>query len=209
MKTKEPEAPRTMRQVRGERIANIAEWAKEAFAEHRVEALWFGLPYTTGRPFEANAWLCSKPDRCEYAFTLYSVPGRLIVCGNIGTLVVQHERDMLRWARSAIESIDYFAEKIVTEIETEEYDPDMVRAYVHETDQDVLNDERSDAFVKTWIGETRAELLSAIGDGEHRVMEVVCGSPLYNSDVPVFKNFKHVFLWQREAIKWFLAQGVV
>jgi hypothetical protein len=202
-------APRTQTQVQADRITQIADLAKHSFANHIVEPLWFGLPYGDSRhgPFEARAWLCHNPKCCAYHFTLYSVPGRLIICGDIGACVWERTRDMLAWARGSIDSIHYFAEKVVSEIETEEYDADMVRAWIHEMDQQILEDDRSEKYVKEWIsGGLRAELLSAVEDGEHRVGEVYHESGFYDGDWPNWKNFTYRFLWQREAIKWFLKQ---
>ena len=200
------EAPLTSSQVRDRRVADVAQMAAKAFAEHVIEPLWFGLPVASGRPIEAHAWLCWRPGHSEYQFTLYAVRNRLIVCGDIGTLVVERCPDMLAWARGSVDSIAYFAEKVVSEIDTEEFDPDMVRAFVHETDQDVLNDERSEAFVKDWIGETRRALLEAIDDGEYAVLQAYGESSLNDGDPPHFDNWKYGFLWTREAIKWFLAR---
>lgn len=204
MSTSTEAPPRTGRQVIDDRIKHVAELAKKAFAEHRVEPLWVGVPFGPGL-IEARAWLCGKPDRSEYHFTLYSVPGRLILCGDLGTLVVERTRDMLAWARGSIGDVNYFAEKVPREIETKEYDPDLVRAWIHETDQEVLEDNRSEKFVKEWIGELRAALLSAVEDGEAAVSEAYYGSGIYGGGPPDWTNWRHRFLWQREAIKWFLA----
>ena len=77
MATKTEAPPRHRGQVKADRIKGVAEFAAKAFAEHKAEGLWFGLPYHTGDETNARAWRCGKPGRCEYAFTLYAVPGRL------------------------------------------------------------------------------------------------------------------------------------
>ncbi|HEY1187700.1 MAG TPA: hypothetical protein VGE74_08585 [Gemmata sp.] len=196
----------TRRQVTERRIADVAAMAAKSFAAHRVAPLWVALPFDGACETGVSAWRCAKPGDCAYAFTLYSVPGRLIVCGDLGTLVLERTYDMLVWARGSIDSIDYFAEKVTREIATEEFDPDMVRAWVHETDQEVLEGEHSDKFALAWRGELRREFLDAAEEGEHEAYRVYHESPLNDGDPPSWDNWKYGFLWQREAIKWFLAR---
>lgn len=195
--------PRTRVQVERERVQSVADMAAKAFAEHRLYPQWIGVPFT-GLDRKAAAWTCSRPGDCCYAFTLYTVPGRLIVCGDIGTIVLERTTDMLAWSRSAIDSISYFAEKVTREIETAEFDRDMLLAWVHETDQDVLNGEHSDKFALGWRGELRQEFLDA--EDEDEAHRVYYESSLNDGELPDWTNWKHGFLWQREAIKWFLSK---
>ena len=198
----------TVQQVRAGRVRSIAAMAKEAFARHRVTPLWHGLPVGGGL-IEARAWHCGAPDSGFHSFTLVTIPGRLVVVGDLGTCVWERERDMLAWARGSLESLDYFASKVVREIETEEYDPDVVRAWAHELDRDILagDHDYDSRRAKLWVGEqVRQSVLDAIDSGEQEVCRVIYESGLEDGcDFPDFDNWRPGFLWCREAVKWFLA----
>jgi hypothetical protein len=80
-----------VQQVRAERVRSIAAMAKEAFARHRVTPLWHGLPVGGGL-IEARAWHCGAPDSGFHSFTLVTIPGRLVVVGDLGTCGGRAER---------------------------------------------------------------------------------------------------------------------
>jgi hypothetical protein len=191
---------------REKRIKEVAHSAKTAFEKFVVEPQWMG---TNGGEILARAWRCSEPGSCNNAFTLYSVPGRLMIGGDQGFCAWERERDMIAWARGAIDSIDYFAEKVPREIKVKEYDPECVRAWIAENDKDVLEGEHEpdSKFVKIWIGELRRDLLEAV-EGIHDERDVC--QKIYDSgicdEVPDFDNFTYRFLWQRQSLKWFFKQ---
>lgn len=200
------EAPWTMTRsdIQRKRISDIQAMAVTGFKDHWLTPLWHGLPHVSGQPIEAGSWLCDRPEDSNYHFTVVSVPGRVMVFGDLGTLVVERCRDMIAWSRSAIESLDYFAEKVVREIKTKEYDPDMVRGWVYETDK-ALADGEYDAdskLAREWP-EVRAEVESHLYDGRHAVLSVIWEANVWD-EMPDFDNFESGFLWRREALKWFL-----
>lgn len=200
-------APVTRHEVEQALVSEVAGYAKKAFAEHRVTCLWHGIPQRSGELIHAGSWLCGKPDSLAYHFTIVSVPGRLMVFGDLGSLALERTYDMLAWARGSIESMEYFAEKVVREMKTKVFDPAMVRAYVHEVDQDILEGEHEydDKTTKAWLTGLRQELLAAAEEGgEGKVYAVYAESDLYDGDMPCFENWDRGFLWCREAIKWFL-----
>lgn len=211
-KTATKERPLTRLEVERKRVADVAAHATKAFSEHRIQALWVALPFDSACDLGVQAWRCGQPSSGIYAFTIFAPPGRLIVCGDIGTLVLERTHDMLAWARGSIHDIGYFAEKVVREIETKEYDPDMVRGWAAELDQEILEGEREygGRTAKAWLGDgLRRDILQAAEDSgsESRVLELIHESEMNDgSDYPDFTNWKHGFLWQREAIKWFLAR---
>lgn len=188
--------------VQRDRIQAVAENAARAFKDHAITPL-----FAAGGGNEYRAWRCAVPDSCHHAFTLYSVPGRLVVVGDLGALIVERQFDMLVWARGSIHDVSYFAEKVPREIPTEEYDPEMVRAWVAEVDADIASGEyEPDGKVAKAWADARQGVLWAIDDGQHAVADTLHGSGLYDLfDYPDFDNWKHSFLWQREAVKWFLA----
>lgn len=207
--TKEPQLTRL--EVERKRIADVAAQAARAFAEHQIKALWIALPFENACNLGVQAWRCGPPNSGIYAFTIYAMPGRLIVCGDIGTVVLERTYDMLAWARGSIHDIGYFAEKVVREIETKEYDADMVRGWAAELDRDIIEGEHeySGRIAKAWLGDgLRRDVLKAAEDtgSEQRVVELIHESEISDgSDYPDFSNWKHGFLWQREAVRWFLA----
>jgi hypothetical protein len=195
--------------VRDARIADIASHAKRAFAEHVIRPLFLGMPPdSSDHDWCYRGWSCEKPGDCAYHFRLFSFPGRLIVVGDIGELILERTYDMLAWARSSIESISYFAEKVPNAIPTKEYDQNIVRAWVNEIDQEILDGEREydSKSTKLWLTELRTEVLQSIDDGdEHDVSLKIYESGFCDGfDMPDFKNWNRNFLWTRECIKWFL-----
>lgn len=200
----------TRRTVELDRINQVAEQAKKDFANHRVEHLFVGLSpkYDGPSPYSTyQGWRCAKPGDCHMAFTIYAVPGRLIVVGDIGTLVLEREVDMLSWCDKSIGDIDYFAGKVVKEIETAEYDSEMVKGWCCEIDADIINGEHDydSSITKAWLTGGRQEVLDAIDQGKDQVYSVMAETGIiHDCDFPDFTNWKYGFIWQREALIWFL-----
>lgn len=183
------------------RIKEVEERAKKELAEHTIEKLWSAVQ---ADGFTVGAWLCSKPGTSVYAFTIYSVAGRLIIAGDMGACVWERERDMIRWARNSIRDVGYFESKVPREIQTKVFDVGKVRELIAETDRSVLENDMSEVFVKSWIGEHRAELLRMLdaGESESEFYRYVHDNRIH--DEPNFDNYTHQFLWLREAVAWFL-----
>lgn len=106
-------------------IQRHAEMAASAFKDHvatlRLEVGMF------------RSWRCQKPGTWCYGFDVTTTPGHLFVTGDIGDLVVSRTEDMLAWARDAINSPHYFAEKVPRSIETEEWSFDRSLEWINET----------------------------------------------------------------------------
>jgi hypothetical protein len=158
--------------------------------------------------WDYRGWRCEKPRCSEYHFNLLSVPGRLILTGDLGVLVVERTYDMISWARGSIHSLDYFAEKVPKEIETEEWDAECAKGWISEIDADIAKDEYGEKKTELWTSELREELFD-LADGQCAESDFM--NALYRSDFvdcadfPNLKNWKPGFLWQRECIKWFLS----
>lgn len=201
---------KTRRQVEDARVAAIAKMAAHNFRNHSVRQLYradslVGEPQNPNRVYAG--WRCKDPASWAHGFDVFSFPGRLMVTGDIGLMVWEREENMLAWANSSLASIDYFAGKVVQEIKTKEYDRDCVVAWMHEVDQDILNGEidYDSRRAKMWLTEVRDAVKSAVDDGEHEVMRVICDSGFEDGcDMPSFDNWRYDFLWAREAVRWFL-----
>ena len=169
------------------RVDLIAKLAAESFKNHQiVKRLDVDL---------FRHWRCGQPNTNIYAFNITTIPGRIVVTGDIGVLVVEREPDMLPWCQGAIDSIDYFAQKVPHEITTKEYDSEIAKKWVKEQiASDELNERQQEALESIYDFENQHEVIYAIYDGD----------VLSDSDWPDFNNWKSSFLWCREAIKWFL-----
>lgn len=82
----------------------IRETSDRMFAEHVITPLMANGVY--------RSWRCGKPGTRTYEFTITTIPGHLIVTGDLQTLVVSREYDMLPWCRGAVDDADYFFSKI-------------------------------------------------------------------------------------------------
>jgi len=218
---------RRRRDIELARIADCERTAARNFAEHRATPLFVGAlpaaPFVGSGvkrplPSEYRGWRCQSPKSWVDGFDLFLFPGELILTGDRGELVVQRARDMAAWCRSSIDSIDYFASKVSSEIETEEYSADMVRGWLAEIDAGDYEgcrcerlakrrrDEATGRFVKN-DPDDRDRIEYAADNGEYAVHEALADLGLHD-DPPDFKVWTYSFLHQREAIKWFLRQGV-
>lgn len=178
--------------ARARRIAQIDQLAADAF-KHHVATRVHGVGLY-------RSWRCSRDGTGIYAFSVTTVPGRLIVSGDIGFLAVERTEDMIPWCRGSIESIAYFAEKVPPCIHTREFDGDVAIEWL----QEQLADEDAE-----WLPTQRTTLQTALAwveSGE-------CGEEsllreLHDADVidesPDFANWTRNFLWCRAALRWLL-----
>lgn len=171
------------------RIQQIAEMAKTAFAEHRIEVrLNAGL---------FRNWQCSRQRSSSYLFNISTEPGRLFVTGDIGTLVVERATDMIEFAREAIGDLHYFAGKVCREIETKEF--------CHETAAEWVDDQVKHSSMDAVLARKLKTIANE--DGHHEFCQELFDSGyIQDCDFPKCENFKFGFLWQTEAIKWLLAR---
>lgn len=188
--------------VRTKRIALIAEAAEMAFCDHQItQRLDQGM---------FRSWRCQRPGSWNLGFDVTTTPGALIVSGDLGTLVVERcedMEDMIAWARGAIGDIHYFASKVSREIPTEGFDLEAAREAVREG----LKEAIADGYDRERIGRWRSLLgelsgMDASEPNEWEVEKKIFCSGLYDGvDWPNCRNWRSRFLWQREALKWFLA----
>ena len=178
--------------VAQKRIAYVKMMAADAFSTHEIREVTDGGP--------ARLWECERPGSRIYGFRVTVVPGSIFLTGDLGVLVVQRQEDMIDWARAAINDIGYFAEKVSSEISTRDFDPARVTEWLEL--ERAETDDPSDELQEAWNG--LAESLRR-GVSEHEIQSALVETPpLYHCDFPDFTNWKHSFLWQREAIAWWL-----
>lgn len=167
----------------------VREMSDEAFSSHTItERARFGV---------FRSWRCKDPATWAYGFDITTIPGSLIITGDIGELVVSREYDMLPWCRGAVDSTDYFAEKVSRNVPTKEFSRDKLRAWI----DDELR--RDDLMLKhrTTLEEIRDWHLDDNGeDWFMRELEDLWAS----DDPPNWRDWKPGFLWQRDAVRWFV-----
>lgn len=198
-KTEPKQSPEQMR------IAHNAVMAANAFHNHVLTVL------RDEGPDGFRHYRCGTPDGsvvCRFDVILW--PGRMLVVGDMGECLWERTYDMLEWARSAVNSIDYFAEKVPHSIPTEEFDPDVARRAVEDLLADRISDmEDADADEADDDSEIQDELREIL-DGEIECRDLFY-QRLYDSgaidgcSMPSAMNFNHNFLWCRQCVIWLLA----
>lgn len=185
------------------RIEHNAEIAERAFKDHVLTIL------RDEGPDGFRHYRCGKPDGgCHYRFDVLLWPGWILVTGDVGECMWRREYDMLAWSRSAVRSIDYFAEKVPHSIPTEEFDPDVARRAVEELLADRIGDREDDEEGDD--SEVQGELQEIL-DGEIECRDLFY-QKLYDSgaidgsSMPNAMNFNHNFLWCRQCVIWLLKQ---
>lgn len=192
--------------ARDRKVSQHAELAAKAFAEHKIR-----MRLNQGM---FRSWRCQKPETWCYGFDITTTPGALLVTGDIGTLVVERTNDMISWASSAVRSIDYFAQKVPHEIATEKFDIEVAKEWIgDEIAECRRNYAEAVEFMNTNAQKDFDEQLGKLSDlkitldeyGEHGFITELADSGLVDGcDWPNFKNYTSSFLWQREAVKWFI-----
>lgn len=188
--------------VRQQTVNRNAEMARKAFADHGVE-----LVLNDG---VNRRWICKKPGTSMYRFDITTFPGTMIVTGDLGTLVVERTMDMLVWARNSVGDIQYFAEKVPSNIRTVEYSTEVVEEWFRDELRE-LKEEFDHRYIdrdeyrrrRDKIKEVRAGMyLDAMGSDEvYRATQELWGG----SDPPNFRNWDNTFLWCRQCVIWLLA----
>ena len=178
------------------KIAQIAQLAASSFREHQLE-----LTRDDGL---FRSWRCGKPGCCNYAFKVVTFPGTLLVTGDLGTLVVQRTDDMIDWARSAIRSLGYFAEKVIPEITTREFSPEVTIESLQRLEEDWYNGEMPED-----MDEEVTLLIVDLKNGEigqDEVLRRLDDAGVSDAWELSMTCYKSRFLWQVEALKWFYSQ---
>lgn len=167
----------------------IRELSDKAFANHTItERMRCGV---------YRSWRCMIPSRSEYAFDITTIPGALIITGDLGEMIVSRTYDMLPWCRGSVDSTDYFAEKVSPEFSTKEFSRDKLRAWIDEeldNPDTILENRTVLEDVRDWHIDDNGE------DWFYRELEDVWAG----DDPPNWRDWTPGFLWKRDAIRWFV-----
>jgi hypothetical protein len=152
-----------------------------------------------------------------YAFNVITEPGRLIVTGDIGELILCRCPDMVEFVRSVIRDLHYLSSK-AEGTPTHEWSDDVARDWVDseiaelkaelklEEDEDGIVPERTRKRYADRMERYR-EVRQAIDSGEHFFNHTLLESNLTDGgDWPSVETFSYQFLWIVEALRWFLAR---
>lgn len=164
-----------------------------------------------------RSWCCGQPKTHFYRFHITTIPGRLIVVGDIGELIVERVPDMLYWCRQSIKDSQYFASTVPSSIPTREFSADVLKLWIQERlkeldDQDGRPDEED---VPSLGRSSRATQRSALteaaieanNNGPDYFYRICSDAGMWDGgDPPDWTDWNSNFIWTREAIRWFLIQ---
>lgn len=174
-------------------IDQIHGIAVTAFAGHKIEQrLNQGM---------FRSWRCRRDGTWAYGFDVTTIPGTLVITGDIGELIVQRADDMIAWASGSVHSIDYFAEKVPRSMQTGEFCVEVAKEFLSELRSDLRDTGDLDEETKDKIAELRNIL-----DGDEVAdfqTELYLSGLVDGCDMPNLKNYTSNFLWCREAVIWF------
>lgn len=123
----------------GDAVSRAEKRAREAFAKHRSTLLW-DHPDQNGRPHAVRAWRWGEPGTGVMASTIYVVPGRLIIAGDIADAVFERCTDMIGWALGSIGSPHYVLEKVPNAFQREEFSEDKAREFLKELKRGIIEE---------------------------------------------------------------------
>lgn len=207
-----PTVPLNRYKLEAARVKRKTEDSVRNFAKHVLTVV------VDHGPDVFRHYRCHEPGTSNMHFNVYFFPGRMIVSGDIGFMAWERTFDMLIWARGAVDSIDYFAEKVPNEIETKEWDSEVGKAWVWEVFfemvENLVDEEGVDASnavnahkAQGWR-DTRDELMRHLDNGYEIFISEVDNSDWSPSkrggDWPELKQYTTSFLWCREAVKWLI-----
>lgn len=152
-------------------------------------------------------WRCGRPQSSTYMTYICSSPNCLMMYGDMGECMWQRHYDMIPFIRGSVESLDYFSEKVPTDLR------DSIK-----TDHRELIEEWFATVKDEYISQGREwgkeedkaleEVRSAYANYEcvHDLQTAVAESVLYHDvdDIPNFKYYDFCYLWKIEALKWFI-----
>lgn len=177
--------------VRAKTIAEYERRGAERFKNHVLTDLGSNGLY--------GCWRCGTPDGSGIdSFRITTIPGVLIITGDIGDLILERTENMIAWCAGSINSIDYFEEKVPRAIKTKEYDQDIALEWIEEQleNEDECYDGEELEHLEALKDYTEDEYCfyqefhqSGVNDG---------------NDFPDFENYDNNFLSCREAIRCFL-----
>lgn len=143
------------------------QMARGAFKDHVSVLLW-DHPDQNGRAHAVRAWRWGRPDTGNMASTIYAVPGRLIIAGDIADAVYERCTDMVMWAKGAIRDAGYVTEKVPHAFRKQVFSPELAKEHVRQAKVDWLDGREPESLVDADadLFDKFEEWLSLVGDEE-------------------------------------------
>lgn len=185
--------------------------AETTFAEHKIEQrLNQGL---------FRSWRCKRPNSWNYGFDVTTIPGSLIVTGDIGLMVFEREADMIPWLQTGVRNneLDYMAGKVPRDIKVREYCSEVAREEIVEIGRRIKPDSVPRIFTSSTgrmdykqVKERFKTMLGRDSDldihDEHSVKSTLYESGFVDGgDFPSLDDYTSGYLWIFSALKWFVA----
>lgn len=149
-----------------------------------------------------RSWLCKNPGSSAYWFRITTIPGSLIITGDLGTMVVGRENDMLPWVRGCIDSTDYFAGKC-QDTKTRVFSETSLREWLAEQITEMEACPHSDA---SGVLDTLHSALSESSEHGPDWFYEELQDVFEGSEPPSWTDWDSQFLWRRDAIRWFIRE---
>lgn len=188
--------------IRNKIISDISRMAQDAFKDHEINLLLNNGLY--------RHWRCANPKRGYYYFDVVAYPGYLIITGDIGDMIFCRTDDMVAWARDSIDSIGYFAQKVVAGDTKEDFDFDVAKEWI-EDERVELKAQLADEDYDSKDVEKNLKLLREAedylrwGDKEGFIRFIYEDYSDGDSElISTFWNWNGEFLWIREAVMFLL-----
>lgn len=168
----------------------IREMSDKAFANHTIQIKLDQDGY--------KSWLCRKPGASMYWFQITVIPGSMFLTGDLQSLTLCREPDMIAWAKKAVDDIQYFAGKVTAASgEKKEFDRDAFKAWLlKQADEDVDEDENC------MVG--LCERLAEEVDEHSKDWLMEESRDIWIDEPPRCEKWNPQLLWQRDAIRWFV-----
>lgn len=178
-------------------VQKIRAAAEREFAKHQITEL--------SRNGVFRTWKCATPGTWAHGFLITTIPGSLIVTGDLGELIVSRTYDMLPWARRAVRDLHYFASKTSQNFKTREFSHDAFEDWKADT----LSELRKNAYdnpgteAETHYDRFREsyEDFEAENYGHDELLREFQG---WYDDPPDWCCYSSAFLWIVEAVRWFV-----
>lgn len=203
--------------VNEQRIENVRRHAVRQLSTHVVEKL-LDVPPGEGKP-GWMAFSCVRADRTfDRAFdvvTRYGGGDRgkygvTIITGDSGDFIWERS---LFWMKGAIDSVEYFAEKVPCSQRVHEYSQDRFREVLLDEAKllkEALDDRSLSHEDLSRLREQYDSVMYAAdheGETEHEAMEWIVDSGIFDGcDLPDFRAYRHDWLWCRESLKFLLSK---
>lgn len=165
----------------------IRELSDKAFANHTItERVRAGV---------FRSWRCQKPGTRAYLFDITTIPGSLIITGDVGDLIVTRTYDMLPWCRGSVDDTRYFAEKVPQGFVKREFSLQSFEQWAHGVlkSPDTTDDERKSV---------NEALICRHDAGSESLYEQT--RDVWIDDPPDWTDWTPGLIWCRDAIRWFV-----